>query len=85
MSPKCLLIPLTPTLSRKGELSTHLTQGVEGVIRGICMFAVNIFPVVFWIGFKRLCGQNPLFRGLNFRGGYANGWIGGLPMADSKR
>jgi hypothetical protein len=49
------------------------------------MFAVNIFPDRFWIGFKRLSEQNRLFRVSSFRDGCANGSTGGLPMAGSKR
>jgi hypothetical protein len=37
------------------------------------MFAVNIFPDPYWIGFKRLSEPNHLFRGSICRGGYANG------------
>jgi hypothetical protein len=44
------------TLPLEADLSTHLTQGVEDVIKEACMFVVNIFLNALWIGFKRLCG-----------------------------
>jgi hypothetical protein len=50
-----------------------LTQGVENVIRGTCMFVVNIFPDPFWIGFKTLSEQNLRSRGWNCREGFVNG------------
>ena len=67
--------PLTFILSPRwgADLSTHLTQGVEDVIGGTCMFVVNIFRNPSWIGFKRLSEQSPLFRGSICRDGFANG------------
>jgi len=56
-----------------GGLSTHLTQGAEDVIRGACMFAVNIFPNPFWIGFKRLSEENLRSRDSICREGFVNG------------
>jgi len=53
--------------------STHLTQGAEDVIRGPCMFAVNIFPNPFWIGFKRLSEESLLSRDSICREGFVNG------------
>ena len=53
--------------------STHLTQGVENVIRGAWMFVVNIFPGPFWIGFRRLSEQNLLSRDSICREGFVNG------------
>jgi len=37
------------------------------------MFAVNIFPNPFWIGFKRLSEWNLLSRDSICRGGFVNG------------
>jgi len=46
------------------------------------MFAVNIFPDPFWIGFKRLSEQSHPFLNAICRDGFANGSIDGLQMAD---
>jgi hypothetical protein len=66
---------LTPTLALPPQAgsSTHLTQGAEDVIRGTCMFVVNIFPNPFWIGFKRLSEESLLFLDSICREGFVNG------------
>jgi len=60
-------------LSPGAGLSTHLTQGEEDVIRGTCMFVVNIFPHPFWIGFKRLSEESLLSLDSICREGFVNG------------
>jgi hypothetical protein len=61
------------TLPLEADLSTHLTQGEEDVIRGTCMFAVNIFPNPLWIGFKRLFVESLLSLDSICREGFVNG------------
>jgi hypothetical protein len=61
------------SLPFKASLCTDLTQGVEDVIGGACMFAVNISPGPFWIGFKRLFEESPRFRDSICREGFVNG------------
>jgi len=61
------------SLPTAADLSTHLTQGVGDVIGGACMFVVNIFPDLFWIGFKRLSEENLRSRDSICREGFANG------------
>ncbi len=65
--------PLSPALPLEGDLSTHLTPGVEDGIKGSCMFAVDIFPNPFWIGLERLSGQSHPFRNAICREGFVNG------------
>jgi hypothetical protein len=65
--------PLMKPPALKAGRSTHLTQGGEDVIRGPCMFAVNIFPNPFWIRFKRLSEENLLSRDSICREGFVNG------------
>jgi hypothetical protein len=53
--------------------STHLTQGAGDVIRGTCMFVVNISPDPFWIGFKRLSEESLLSLDSICREGFVDG------------
>ena len=78
------IFTLTPPLSPQGDLSTHLTPGVEDGIKGSCMFTVDILADPLWIGFEKLSEQSHPFRSAICRDGFASGSIGGLPMAGFK-